>query len=81
MRHADIVDFQAARRNKQLAFHYAALIQEFKKLIALTETVMLASMQHLPADEFRNAEAALNSYREQMNEAIRGLERLTPERA
>jgi hypothetical protein len=81
MKHADIVDFQSARRNKQSAFYYAELIQEFKKLIALTETVILASMRHVSPDELRNAEAALNSYREQMNEAIRGLERLTPERA
>ena len=81
MKYAEIVDFQAARRNKQVALHYMALIVEFKKLIALTETEILASMRHVPPDELQNAEAALNSYREQMNEAIRDLERLMPERA
>lgn len=76
MKHADIVDFEATRRNRQLALCYEALIEEFKKLVALTETVMLESMQHLPPDELRNAEAALNRYRENMTAAIRGLERL-----
>lgn len=76
MIHADIVDFETARRNRQLAFCCEALIEEFKKLVALTETVMLESMQHLSTDELRNAEAALNRYRENMTTAIRGLERL-----
>jgi hypothetical protein len=74
-----VVDFRgavAARRNRQAASHYAELIEQFRNLIALTETVMRERMRCAPPDERREIEAAIDAYRGRMDEAIRSLERM-----